>query len=262
MVCHCSMLANDPSVQPEKKCTSLGKRRPYAKLRAIHPPSLCAQVLTLAATRRGSFPSLKVVCQPTSGQKEDAIIDPDLGSWPSVTSRLSDCNPAKHPRTWDSWGSITWDPGWLFGGALPFSRVARRGRKLGCHTSMYNSRWLSTNKDWLKDCQVEYARSQSSMMGYLELSVKMHEYLWPKHKIEISHVHDSKVRFKSFTFCTKTTWKPISIYVSEISTGKTLDLKQLKVLSTDQCHTVASQLPLATHQNEFSRRISVRIGKA
>ena len=75
MVCHCSMLANDPSVQPEKKCTSLGKRRPYAKLRAIHPPSLCAQVLTLAATRRGSFPSLKVVCQPTSGRKEDAIID-------------------------------------------------------------------------------------------------------------------------------------------------------------------------------------------
>ena len=75
MVCHCSLLANDPSVQPEKKCTSLGKRRPCAKLREIHPPSLCAQVLMLAATRRGSFPSLKVVCQPTSGRKEDAILD-------------------------------------------------------------------------------------------------------------------------------------------------------------------------------------------
>ena len=30
------------------------------------------------------------------------------------------------------------------------------GSKLECHTSMYDSRGLSTSKAWLNDCQVEY----------------------------------------------------------------------------------------------------------
>ena len=84
MVCHCSWLANDPSVPPEKKYTSSGRRRLYAKLRAIHPPSPYTQVLTLAVIGRGSFPSLKVVCQPISDQKEDTTLDPILAvGWAS-----------------------------------------------------------------------------------------------------------------------------------------------------------------------------------
>ena len=54
-------------------------------------------------------------------------IRPNLGSWPSVTSRLSDCNPARYPGRWGSRGSITLDPGWLFGSALPFSGTTRIG---------------------------------------------------------------------------------------------------------------------------------------
>ena len=75
MVCYCSWLANDPSVPPKKKCTSSGKRRPCAKLWAIRPPSPCAQVLMLAVTRKGSFSSLKVICQPIYGQEKDVMLD-------------------------------------------------------------------------------------------------------------------------------------------------------------------------------------------
>lgn len=76
IVCHCNRTARDPSVLPEKKCTSSGSRRPCTKLWAICPPSLCAQVLTLTIIGRGSFPSLKMVCQPTFGREEDATLDP------------------------------------------------------------------------------------------------------------------------------------------------------------------------------------------
>lgn len=76
MVCHCSRLANDPSVPLEKKCTSSGSRRSYVKLCAIRPPSPCTQVLTLTVTGKGSLPSLKVVCQPTSSGEEDATLKP------------------------------------------------------------------------------------------------------------------------------------------------------------------------------------------
>lgn len=76
IVCHYNRAARDPLVPLEKKCTSSGCRRPCAKLRAIHPPSSYAQVLTLAVTGRGSFPSLKTVCQPTSGWEEEATLDP------------------------------------------------------------------------------------------------------------------------------------------------------------------------------------------
>ena len=75
MVCHCSRLASDPSVPPEKKCMSSGRSRPCARLRATRPPSPCAQVLTLAVIGRGSLPSLKVVCQPISGCEEDSTLD-------------------------------------------------------------------------------------------------------------------------------------------------------------------------------------------
>ena len=56
-------------------------------------------------------------------------IRPNLGSWPSVTCRLSDCNPARYPGRWGSRGSITLDPGWLFGSALPFSGTTRKRRR-------------------------------------------------------------------------------------------------------------------------------------
>ena len=56
-------------------------------------------------------------------------IRPNLGNWPSVTSKLSDCNPARHLGRWGSRGSTTLDPGWLFGSALPFSGAARKRRR-------------------------------------------------------------------------------------------------------------------------------------
>ena len=76
MVCHCSLLANDSSIRLKKKWTSSGNRRPCTKLWATRPSSLCAYVLTLANTSSGSLPSLKVVCQPTLGREEDAILVP------------------------------------------------------------------------------------------------------------------------------------------------------------------------------------------
>ena len=42
----------------------------------MQPPSPWAQVLTLVFTGKGSFPSLKMVYQPTSWQEEDATLDP------------------------------------------------------------------------------------------------------------------------------------------------------------------------------------------
>ena len=68
--------AKDSLVLLEKKCISSGSARPCAKLQATRPPSPQAQVLTLAITGRGSFPSLKIVCQPASGWEKDATLDP------------------------------------------------------------------------------------------------------------------------------------------------------------------------------------------
>ena len=107
IVCDCNWAAMDPSVPPEKKCTSSSSKRPYAKLRAIRPPSPYAQVLTLAVMGRGSFPSLKMVCQPTSSREEDATLDPTCAvGWVSPTS---------------SWMTIPLDAqgGGVFRGASP-----------------------------------------------------------------------------------------------------------------------------------------------
>lgn len=90
MVCHYSWLANDSSSPPNKKCLSLGRRRPCAKLHTTLPLSPPAQVRTLAIMGRGSLSSLKIVYQPTSGCEEDATLDSTkvVGQAPATGSRM------------------------------------------------------------------------------------------------------------------------------------------------------------------------------
>ena len=91
IVCHCNRAARDLSMLPKKKCTSSGSKRLCAKFWEICPSLPCAQVLTLTVTGRGSFSSLKMVCQPTSGRKEDSTLDPTcaVGRASLVGSRMT-----------------------------------------------------------------------------------------------------------------------------------------------------------------------------
>ena len=43
-----------------------------------------------------------------------------------------------------------------------------------------------------------------------KLSIRVHKNLWPKHEVEISHVHDPDVRLESFPFYDKLKRKPIN----------------------------------------------------
>ena len=94
---------------PEKKCMSLDRSRPCARLHATHPPSPCAQVLTLAVIGRGSLSSLKVVCQPTSGCEEDSTLDPTrvVGRASLVGSRIVIPSDARGGEVLEGASSVT-----------------------------------------------------------------------------------------------------------------------------------------------------------
>ena len=109
MVCHCSRLASNSSVPSEKKWTSSCSKRPCTKLWATRPPLPWAHVLTLANAGRGFLPSLKVVCQPTSGREEDAtfVLTWVVGQEAPAGSRIMIPPDAREgsskERYWEPW---------------------------------------------------------------------------------------------------------------------------------------------------------------
>lgn len=82
----------------------------------IRPPSPYAQVLTLAVTGRGSFPSLKMVYQPTSEGEDDATLDSTCAAErvPPTSSRMTMPPDARgggvfeqaSPKTLGSWSVV------------------------------------------------------------------------------------------------------------------------------------------------------------
>ena len=109
MVCHCSRLASNSSVPSEKKWTSSCSKRPCTKLWATRPLLPWAHVLTLANAGRGFLPSLKVVCQPTSGREEDAtfVLTWVVGQEAPAGSRIMIPPDAREgsskERYWEPW---------------------------------------------------------------------------------------------------------------------------------------------------------------
>ena len=138
IVCHCNRVAKDSSVLLKKKCMSLGSWRLCPRLRSTRPPSSWAQLLKLVVIGRGSFLSLKNVCNPTATrEEEDATLDPTrtvgraplVGSWITMppdagVGVLREVSP-------DSLG------GWLAVRCLFRVRVARGGWFLPCVCCCY-----------------------------------------------------------------------------------------------------------------------------
>ena len=83
IVCHWSLLPMDSSVPSVKALTSSGRRRPWAKLWTMRPPSPFSHTRTLASARRGIPSSSKLGCHADTGREEDATCVPTWaeGSW-------------------------------------------------------------------------------------------------------------------------------------------------------------------------------------
>ena len=83
-----------------------------------------------------------------------------------------------------------------------------------------------------------------------ELLVYMHKNLWPKYKIKVPHMHNSKIRFKSSSFCKKSIKRQLCTYVSkpsesfEFKTSKGTQYWPTSRSESRQGSSLASQLLL------------------
>ena len=59
-----------------------------------------------------------------------------------------------------------------------------------------------------------YCANAKYQMGRSKLPVHVHKDFVSKYEVEIFHMYDSKIWLEHFSFCKKSTERPVSLYVS------------------------------------------------
>ena len=103
IVCHWSLLPMDSSVPFAKALTSSGKRRPWAKLWAMRPPSPFSHTRMLASAERGMPSNSKLGCHADTGREEDATC---VSTWAGGSWMVTPLDGWGRVRVWASSGLV------------------------------------------------------------------------------------------------------------------------------------------------------------